>query len=152
MLNVSVSCCLLMSREQILIFQVLQTSWVPVSIEEKQTMCEDDDTEGPTWSTSRGDGGCCLFFDIQNTSQMIQRCNFLSWDVFFSIYACVKGDLGLLLIKLVQFLEIRHLIWVFMAAKRIHRVFLFRTLMPPTSSNYHKSRRKKRWIKLFLKK
>ena len=48
----------------------------------------------------------------------------------FSFLAPVIEDPGLLLIILVQFQEIRHLIRVFMAAKRINWMFLFWTLIP----------------------
>ena len=72
--------------------------------------------------------------------QMIQRCNLLSLDGCCPFHLSVTRDQGLLLIILVQFQEIRHLIWVFTAAKRIHRVFLFRTLMPlhPSITNLMK--------------
>ena len=56
---------------------------------------------------------------------------------FFFLFVSPERDLGLLLIILVQFPESRHLIWVFMSAKRIRRVFLFRTLMSPL--NHHLS-------------
>ena len=69
--------------------------------------------------------------------QMIQRCNLLSLDGCCPFHLSVTRDQGLLLIILVQFQEIRHLIWVFTAAKRIHRVFLFRTPMPPPSIHHH---------------
>ena len=69
--------------------------------------------------------------------QMIQRCNLLSLDGYCPFHLSVTRDQGLLLIILVQFQEIRHLIWVFTAAKRIHRVFLFRTPMPPPSIHHH---------------
>ena len=87
----------------------------------------------------------CLYIHIGNMIlhiynvmiQMIQRCNLLSLDGCCPFHLSVTRDQGLLLIILVQFQEIRHLIWVFTAAKRIHRVFLFRTPMPPPSIHHH---------------